>query len=363
MIPRRASDSRIDLSRNELSHPRLESILSRALTRLHSTDFRRYPNVSDAVDLIAERLKLHPLEMLLTPGSDSALRLLCQHYLRSRPFDAKLLLQHPNYFAWEQSAELLGLKLERVRWADISAPGRELIEAARACHGALIGISVPNGPVGGCMSASELDELIETVRSQEHLLIIDGCYQAFNGEWTEHLRRSGERVVVVQSLSKSHGLAGVRLGILAGDENMIAQLADSRLEHAVSGAALSMGCAMMLEAADEFEVIWNDIKASRELAAQALGQAGLRVLPSGGNFLSFHLGSREQAEAVQRGMSACGYRVKHLADDAAFSDCLRVTIQDERATQTALDRLFKVIDARPLSALAFTPPLVEGTLM
>jgi histidinol-phosphate/aromatic aminotransferase/cobyric acid decarboxylase-like protein len=298
------------------------------------------------VELIAGRLKLHPQEMLLTPGSDAALRLICQYYLRSNPSDGRLLLQHPNYFAWEQSAELLGLKLERVRWSDMSAPGRELIEAARGCRGALIGISVPNGPVGGCISASELDELIETVRRRGHILTIDACYQAFNGEWIEHLRRRGERVVIVQSLSKSHGLAGVRLGVIAGHANLIEQLADFRLENAVSCAALSLGCAL-LESADEFEVIWNDIKASRKLAAQALGQAGLRVLPSGGNFLSFHLGSQEQAEAAQRGMSACGYRVRRLTDDDAFSDCLRVTIQDERATLTALGRLFKVLDAGP----------------
>lgn len=344
MIPRRASDSRIDLSRNELSHPNLEPILNRALTRLQSVDIRRYPNTLDAVALIAEHLKLDPEEMLMTPGSDAALRLICQHYLRSHPSDGRLLLQHPNYFAWEQTAELLGIKLERVRWSDISAPARELIAAARSCRGALIGISVPNGPVGGCISVGELDELIDTVRSREHFLTIDGCYQAFNGEWTEHLRRRGARVVVVQSLSKSHGLAGLRLGVIAGPVELIEQLANSRLEHAVSYAALSVGCAL-LEYADEFEVIWNDIKAGRKLAAQALGQAGLRVLPSGGNFLSFHLGSREQAETVQRGMSKCGYRVKHLIEDAEFSDCLRVTIQDERATQTALERLFEVIDA------------------
>lgn len=342
MIPRRARDSRLDFSRNELSHPDLEPLLGRALTRLRSGDFRRYPNVLEAVVLIAERLKLQPEEMLLTPGSDSALRLICQHYLRSRPSDGRLLLQHPNYFAWEQSAELMGLKLERVRWADMSAPCRELIAAARNCRGALIGISVPNGPVGGCISSDELDELIETVQRQGHLLTIDGCYQAFNGEWTEHFRRRGERVVVIQSLSKSHGLAGLRLGVLAGHAELIEQLADSRLEHAVSYPALSVGCAL-LEYADEFEAIWNDIKASRKLAAQALSQAGLHVLPSGGNFLSFHLGSREQAEAVQQGMSECGYRIKHLTEDAAFSDCLRVTIQDERATRTALDRLFEVI--------------------
>lgn len=344
MIQRRASDPRIDLSRNELSHPNLEPLLSRALAGLRSADIRRYPNTFDAAALVAERLKLRPEEMLLTPGSDSALRLICQHYLRSHPTDAKLLLQHPNYFAWEQTAALLGIRLERVRWSDMSAPARELIAAARACRGALIGISVPNGPVGGCISAAELDELIDTVRSREHFLTIDGCYQAFNGEWTEHLRRRGERVVVVQSLSKSHGLAGLRLGIMAGQAELIEQLADTRLEHAVSYPALSVGGAL-IGYGDEFEVIWNDIRAGRELAAQALGGAGLRVLPSGGNFLSFHLGSREQAEAVQRGMSECGYRIKHLTDDDAFSDCLRVTIQDERATQTALDRLFQVIDA------------------
>lgn len=346
MFPRLTSDSRIDLSRNELSHPCLESILAHAFSQLKSGDFRRYPNVSYAVAPIAERLSLNPEEMLLTPGSDSALRLICQYYLHSylRSFDCGgiLLLQHPNYFAWEQSAELLGIKIQRIRWSDMCAPGREMIQAAESHRAALIGISIPNGPVGICISSAELDELIETVRRRGHLLIIDSCYQAFNGLWTTHFTRAKEQVVVVQSLSKSHGLAGARLSVLAGNANLVRQLANSHLEDAVSCAALSMGCAV-LERSEGFEAIWNDIKCSRKFAAETLDRAGLRVLPSGGNFLTFCLDSQEQATGVEQRMSAYGYRIKHLTNDIAFSNCLRITIQDEPTTTTVIDRLLSMI--------------------
>lgn len=342
MILRRGSDLRIDLSRNELSHPALDPILARAITRLQGADFRRYPALKNCVAVIADRVNLDAQGMILTPGSDSALRLICRYYL-SQHQSGTLLLQHPNYFAWEQSAELIGLKVERICWSDISFSGRELIEAARSHDRALIGISVPNGPVGGCVSNSELDELVDVVKYRRHLLVIDACYQAFNGKWTECLQRSGEKVLIVQSLSKSHGLAGARLGLLSGHPDLIEQLASSRLEHAVSGATLLMGCAM-LEAPDQFEIIWDDIKENRRLAAEQLGFKGLRVLPSGGNFLSFHLGSQEFALAVQNRIAAFGYLVKHLTEDKAFSDCLRITIQDQQTTQTAVTQILKAID-------------------
>ncbi len=359
MIPRRTSDTRINLSSNELSHPRLAPILIRAVARLRGEDFRRYPNLVDAVAVIATHLGLAPQELLLTPGSDAALRLICRHYLRSRPAGGRLLLQHPNYYAWEQSAALLNLEIERVRWSDISTPGRELIAAANRRRGALIGVSVPNGPVGGCLSSSELDELIDTVRRRGHLLTIDGCYQAFNGPWTEQLRRRGEQILVVQSLSKSHGLAGARVGVVAGHPELVEQLAESRLEHAVSWAALAMASAV-LESTDDFEAIWDDIRASREAAAAKLRRAGLEVLPSGGNFLSFRVGTPTRAAAAARGMSDRGYRVKHLADDAGFSDCLRMTIQDRPATQEALDDLLDVIASITTRSSDGCGPLVAG---
>jgi histidinol-phosphate aminotransferase len=342
VIVRRGSDSRIDLSRNELSHPDLDPILSRAITRLHGADFRRYPAVANAVAVIADRVNLDPQAMILTPGSDSALRLICQYYL-SEHSSGTLLLQYPNYFAWGQSAELLGLKIERIRWSDMSTPGRELIEAARTHRRALIGISVPNGPVGGCFSNTELDELIDVVRYRGHLLVIDSCYQAFHGKWTEHLQRSHKQVLVVQSMSKSHGLAGARLGLISGHPDVMEKVAVSRLEHAVSGATLLMGCAV-LESPDQFEVIWSDIQMSRRLATEQLSLKGFTVLPSGGNFLSFHLGSQELALAVQNSMAECGYQVKHLTEDDAFSDCLRITIQDRQVTQAAISQILKAID-------------------
>jgi histidinol-phosphate/aromatic aminotransferase/cobyric acid decarboxylase-like protein len=282
--------------------------------------------------------------MLLTPGSDAAVRLICQHFVRSPASSRRLLLQFPNYFAWEQSAALLGLKIERVRWSNIFSAGRELIEAARSCRRALIGISIPNGPVGVCVSTDDLDKLIDAVYNQGHLLTIDSCYQAFNGHWTEYLRRHSEKVVVIQSLSKSHGLAGARLGVLTGHANLVEQLAESRLEHAVSSATLSIGCTV-LESIANFEEIWNDIKLVREQAADALRGANIHVLPSGGNFLTFHVGSAGRAAAVKQSMSTYGYRIKHLDEDVALSDCLRMTIQDKQTTQKALNQLFEALSA------------------
>src|ERR1019366_3154170 len=92
----------------------------------------------------------------------------------------------------------------------------ELVEAATGGRDTLIAVSTPNGPGGGIAPPELLDRLGEESERNGHLLVLDGCYQSFAGPHDALLPRVGERTLVVHSLSKSHGLAGARVGLVFG---------------------------------------------------------------------------------------------------------------------------------------------------
>lgn len=337
---RRADDPRINLSSNELIHPRIDDLLTAALSGVTADAVRRYPATMAAIGVIGELMGLDADEFIVTPGSDSALRGICRRYAAEHGPAGRLLLQYPNYDAWEQVATECGLPVRRVSSprGDPAEQAELLLAAARARTGALIAVSVPNGPVGWTLPAAQLDQLCEVAGQRRHLLVIDACYQAFDGELTGQLRRRGERVLVVQSLSKSHGLAGARMALLAGAPARVRELARGRLEHAVSGATMLVARAV-LEHPRVLAEIWSDIRSARAEAVQALRALNLAPMPSGGNFLTVRVGSPGRAGRAVRNLSLAGYRIRDLSSLDGLAGCVRFAVGDPATTRAALAAL------------------------
>ncbi|MGW1059896.1 aminotransferase class I/II-fold pyridoxal phosphate-dependent enzyme [Micromonospora rubida] len=343
VFKRRTPDSRLNLSSNELLHPRIDDVLRYALAEVGPDIVRRYPITLGTISVIAEHFGMENDEFIVTPGSDSALRLICWYYAASRGGSGKMLLQYPNYDVWESVATLHRLPLHRIS----GGPGEQaarLLAAARQEHGALIVVSVPNGPGGWVLPPDRLDELALVAAERDHLLVIDSCYQAFHGPIAGQLVRRGGPVLVVQTLSKSHGLAGARVGLLAGAPDRIHELARTQLEQTVSGATLQVVRAM-LDRADVLREIWADIRAARAAAEWRLREQGLEPVPSGGNFLTVPVGTAGQAGQAERALSAAGYRVKNLSGIPGLAGCLRFTIGDPATTEAAVAALLGALPA------------------
>ncbi|MFE4924861.1 aminotransferase class I/II-fold pyridoxal phosphate-dependent enzyme [Streptomyces sp. NPDC056661] len=340
-MKRRTADSRLNLSSNELHHPRLGPVLAAALNKIDPVMLYRYPTTAVGIAQLAEHFRIRPDGLLLTPGSDSAIRLICDHYAAKHP-GGDLLLQFPNYSAWELAADQRGLEVHRLSGSPEEQAER-LCTAARACQNALVAVSVPNGPCGWSLSDSRLAELTEIADQRGHLLVVDSCYQAFSGDLTHHLANAGGPVVVVQSLSKSHGLAGARIGVLAGEPKLIAELGESQLEQAVSGPTVHLAVTLLAHGGDELRKIWADIARVRDRTAEHLNGLGLAVLPSGGNFLALDIGSAQGAGHVTVGMSQRGYRVRDLSDVDGFEGYVRLTIADAETTADAVAALQAVL--------------------
>ncbi|HET8662499.1 MAG TPA: aminotransferase class I/II-fold pyridoxal phosphate-dependent enzyme [Micromonosporaceae bacterium] len=342
-IRRRYTDSRVNLSSNELVHPGVDAVLGAVPAALTPDVLRRYPPSAETVERLAGYVGVRPEQLVLTPGSDSALRLICAYHHRRTGGRGTVLLQHPNYPAWEETATLLGLPIHRVP-ADCADPARQdqqLVDAAWAACGMLVAVSVPNGPVGGCLSPAALDQLAQASRERGHLLVIDSCYQAFHGRLTEQIERAGDTVVVVQSLSKSHGLAGARVALLCGEPRLVEDLAPGPLEHAVSGATL-LAARVAIEHHAAFQAIWEEISQVRKRTREVLHCAGWPTVASGGNFITVRLGSTTAAAVTAR-LSSAGYRVRHLSDYPDLAGYLRFTVADRATNDRFLAELLATL--------------------
>jgi histidinol-phosphate/aromatic aminotransferase/cobyric acid decarboxylase-like protein len=191
LISRRSADPRINLKSNELIHPAADEVLRMVTRGAVPTDFRRYPATAEVAAALAEYFGRDSSECVITPGSDIAIHLICDAYARSGGGSRMLLLQSPNYDAWEIAACANGLRIRAFSApdGDTALQGHQLLIAAEQERGALIALSSPNGPVGGRTPDHLLDELARVASLRDHLFVIDSCYQAFDGALNHHVRQ------------------------------------------------------------------------------------------------------------------------------------------------------------------------------
>ncbi|MBD3265325.1 aminotransferase class I/II-fold pyridoxal phosphate-dependent enzyme, partial [bacterium] len=142
-------------------------------------------------------------------------------------------------------------------------------------------IANPNNPTG---TLSPREQVIEYIQHAPGIIVVDECYYEFSGETVVDLIHGYKNLIVFRSLSKSFGLAGLRLGYLAAHESLADRLARSALTFSVNALAQAAGTAAL----DELDIHRQRIQTliqDRDTLQKELEALGLAVLPSATNFL------------------------------------------------------------------------------
>lgn len=167
----------------------------------------------------------------------------------------------------------------------------------------VIYVATPNNPTGTRLTPAELEQFVERV--PEHLiLVLDEAYRDYldgpDRPDTDHLPEKRPNVVVLRTFSKIHGLAGLRVAYAIGDPKVLGLL--RRLQTPFSVSAVSEAAAVAALSDSEFPEkarLLNERERSRVQAA--LSTAGIKFVPSCGNFVLLRTGnSRESSVALMR---------------------------------------------------------------
>jgi histidinol-phosphate aminotransferase len=187
----------------------------------------------------------------------------------------------------------------------------------------------PNNPTGNLFD----DDTVETiVREAPGLVIVDEAYHAFAQASFMHRLGGHDNLLVMRTLSKQ-GLAGLRLGMLAGDPAWLAEFDKVRLPYNVNSLTQA-SAAFALEHQQVLDAQAAQLRAGRERLFQALSALpGIKAWPSAANFILFRTETRP-ANEVFATLRAEGVLIKNLSSAGGpLADCLRVTVgtPDENA--------------------------------
>ncbi len=326
----------IKLNTNENPYPPSPAVF--AAIRGAMKDLPLYPN-SDAENLrgaIAEREGVEPACVYCGNGSDEVISFCFYAF-----FDDRLPVLFPDatYSFYPVFAEFYGIPVKEV---PVDGTFRIRVEDYFQPAGGVI-FPNPNAPTGTLLQPEEIRRLLR--HHTDCVVAVDEAYIAFGGQSVAPLIREYPNLLVIRTFSKSHALAGMRVGYAIGRPPLIRAL--TNVKNSFNSYPVDRIAAAAAEAAVRDTAYYNEIDgkiaATRGRFSDALEKLGFRVLPSTANFV-FASHPDVPAKDLFRMLREKKVLVRHF-DKPRIDDFLRITIGTDKDMETVAGILSDLLRA------------------
>lgn len=206
-----------------------------------------------------------------------------------------------------------------------------------------VAIANPNAPTGIALGLEEIEHMVAA--DPARLVLIDEAYVDFGADSAVTLINRYDNILIVQTLSKSRSLAGMRVGLAMGHPDLIEALQrirDSINSYTLDTLAQSCACAAF-EDGDWFEHNRARLIRTREHCRKALTDLGFEVLPSQANFVFAAHPAHEGADLYRR-LREEGVLVRHFKLPR-IDRFLRISIGTDTEVETLILALQKILAA------------------
>jgi histidinol-phosphate aminotransferase len=306
---------RLDFNENTIAcSPKVNEVLG----RISAGALTRYPEREPVERIAAEHLGVAAEQVVLTNGVDEAIHVLFEAFLDEGD---ELLLPVPTYTMYEVYASATDARAVAVKAAeDLQFPFERLLSAITP-QTKIIAIANPNSPSGSVATRKQIVEIAR--RAPDAVVVVDEAYFHFFGETVMDLVGSVSNLMVARTFSKAYGLAGLRLGVLAGPVELMKWVRRVLSPYSVNSLALAC-LPPALEDTAYLDWYVGEVLAARAEFEAELDEVRVRRWPSAANFVLVEIGAKH-GEFV-RLMSAGGVLVRDRSNDPGCDGCVRITI-------------------------------------
>jgi histidinol-phosphate aminotransferase len=322
---------RLDFNENTVGPARS---VCRAIARLTREEISAYPEYQPAERLLARHFGVRPEQCIATNGTDDALHLVTDAFAES---GGKVLLVEPTFAMYRFYVELAGGKIIALRYDDrLRFPLERVLGALRRDRPLLFFLANPNNPTGSLLRPGELRRILRSARRT--LVVVDEAYFDFSGLTVIPWLRRYRNLAVTRTFSKAAGLAGLRIGCLFSNSDVVRELRRVHSPYSVNTAALAAALAAARDSAAVAGYVREVVLARAELAG-ALRQLGIKVFPSAANFLLADVGDR--APALLASLRRQGILLRDRQSDFGRVGWIRMTVGTRSQTRLLIRALEK----------------------
>ncbi len=317
-----------------------EELVAQWLDTLRQAELNRYPDA--AASRLKQQLRLsmavpEDAAILLGNGSDEIIQMIM---LALAAAGRVVLSVEPGFVMYNMIATFTGMQYVGVPLQDdFSLQRQAMLAAIRQHRPAVIFLAYPNNPTGNLFARSDIEAVIAAAPG---LVVIDEAYHAFAGDSFMSQLGAYDNLLVMRTVSKM-GLAGLRLGLLAGHPQWLNEFDKVRLPYNIN-VLTQLSAEFALQHHAVLDAQTEAIKKDRQTLFRELQKFdGLTVYPSDANFILFRVPAG-RADAIFAGLKAEKVLIKNLHKAGGMlQDCLRVTVGKPQENAAFLSALKKVL--------------------
>lgn len=312
----------VRLNRNERQAPLPQWFVDKIASSVTSSLLTGYPITDDLYRRLSLHLGVEQEQLLLTAGSDAAVKAVYQAYVS--PGDTVVMLS-PSYAMYEVYAEMFQARTRHVRFNERLELDEEELLGCLTEGVRLVMIANPNQPTGTVMRQQLLLDLLERSANMGAILAVDEAYYPFSGATVLPLVSQYPNLLVLRTFSKAAGLAALRIGYAAGHAEIIGNMFKVRSVHDINSIAI-LAASELLSHPEIVDDYVTQVQEGKRFLEEKVRDLGLEPLPTCTNFMQIRVGSRcSPAELVER-LCQNGYLVRGPSALPCLGDCIRVTL-------------------------------------
>ncbi len=285
-----------------------------------NSDIREYPlgRIDELIKMISKFVKI-PVSMIgVGNGSDQILDLILLHFASKK---TKILTSKPTFGFFEERCKLYSIPLIAIPFSDdMKLDIAEFEKNSKSAD--ILYLDSPNNPTGFTFTKPQLQKLI---KSFSGLVIIDEAYGEFANYSLANMTKSCDNLIVVRTLSKSFGLAGLRLGYFVANKKFTETFMNVlQYPYPLSTITIESGIAA-LQKTDLMYHAAELIKSERKRITNTLKKHdAFDVFDSQANFILFD--AHGSYKRVYSALAEQGISIRKLGKIGNHLGCLRVTV-------------------------------------
>ncbi|GAB4549283.1 MAG: hypothetical protein Tsb0013_10400 [Phycisphaerales bacterium] len=292
--------------------------LLEALRTVDGETLRRYSDARALGAQIAAQWGIVPERVVVTAGGDDAIDRLIRATLEP---GRSLVLHEPTFVMIPQGARLAQGEIRPVEWVDGPFPLDAFVQQIDDTT-SLVSLVTPNNPTGCVIALEDVRVVIDAASRVGAVVMVDLAYAEYAREDPTRELIAYDNVVVVRTLSKAHGLAGLRVGYALCSEQVAGWLRTVGSPYPVSTLSLAVA-ARAIETERRASAHVQRVSDERERLRALLEEFGVRPLVSDANYVCARFGN---ASFVRDALASRGISVRGFAGHTLIRDCLRITL-------------------------------------
>lgn len=334
---RRGRYNKLRLDSNELAPNLGAEIFEEILAAITPDHFSAYPEIEECYEVLSNYLQVPSANLLLSNGSEAAIRQVFEIFCGQDPLDEALILS-PTYGMYGVYASIYNAKVVEVFYDESFNISIDKVINKINHNTKIVAIANPNGAIGTLVCDQDLLCVAEAAGEIGAVLLLDEAHYHFGdfSPWPEYAQKL-DNVFLIRTLSKAGGLAGLRYGYLVTNQHLRNILWKTKPIYELNSISALAGN-YLLSQPGKLKAVMDNIKDNKANIVKELQDIGYIVYPGHANFFLVRVGNNaNQIKQVFLQHDVC---IKTYSPDSFLTDYIRVAVGTENSMSIVLD-IFK----------------------